>query len=99
MILMAVQRWPLKLRDPETHCWTARWMSASSRMMAGFLASRPRHTRRRCGLGWALCSASAALLWYLGKEEKKKKKKMMMMMMMMTMMVMMMMIMTTNGGQ
>ena len=35
MILRAVQRWPLKLRDPRTHSRTVTSMFASGKMIAG----------------------------------------------------------------
>mmetsp|Transcript_10924 Transcript_10924/g.17882 ORF Transcript_10924/g.17882 Transcript_10924/m.17882 type:complete len:215 (-) Transcript_10924:114-758(-) len=59
-IFKAVHLWPLKLREPKTHSDTATVRSASAHTMAGFLASRPRHTRRRLGLGWIFWSSTAA---------------------------------------
>ena len=46
--------------EPSTHSRTATSRFADGRMKPGFLASKPRHTRNRCGAGCAFWSASAA---------------------------------------
>ena len=61
-IFNAVQRWPLKLRLPVTHSFTATSRSASGRISAGFLASSPRMQRMRCGCGcWCLRMSATRL--------------------------------------
>ncbi|MNL21090.1 hypothetical protein D3C87_1423650 [compost metagenome] len=61
-IFNAVQRWPLKDREPVTASFTALSRSTSGRTMPGFFASSPSAARKRCGRGCSFFRSLAALL-------------------------------------
>ena len=58
----AVQRWPLKDKVPAKHSLIVKSKSASGKIIAGFLASKPRTKRKRLLFGCWSCKALADLL-------------------------------------
>ena len=61
MIFIAVQRCPLKERDPNKHSLIAESKSALSVTIAAFLASKPKMARKRFTFGCIFFNLSATL--------------------------------------
>ena len=59
IILIAVHLWPLKDNEPFIHSRTVKFISASSRIIAGFFASKPKTSLNLFCWGWSSWSEFA----------------------------------------